>query len=387
MRIKRLFNEYQEISGAFKSHPYIIIKDVFGNPPERYLIEYKIAGLVFENDTIHKRDSHIVEIILPAEYPSAEPICRMPSPVFHPNIDLNKICIADYWAAGESLIDVIVRIGEIISYQNYNIKSPLNGEAAKWAGQNIHRFPIDAADLNIQKAAKEIAWIDTKTAAMEIEKPSLIRQECANCGNVSGDGSFHVCSNGHITCPDCSVECKKCGKTLCVLCPMNKCSICGDVYCDECKIICPNCGNTVCEEHLGECCVCQCGAQGKDIQFRKCASGHVACPDCILECGDCGKILCVSCNFSTCSKCGKIICDECSSVCPSCGKVNCKDHRDCCITNEQPVGNQIKFNPEDSSKIYPSDKQPVIQSVTCRACGHKIADSSAKFCEMCGNKI
>ena len=224
MRIRRLFNEYQEISAAFKSHPHIFIKDVFGNPPERYLIEYKVTGLVMENENIEKRNSHIVEIILPSEYPGIEPICRMSSPVFHPNIDSNKICIADYWAAGESLVDVIVRIGEIISYQNYNIKSPLNGEAAKWAGQNISRFPIDIAELSFQGMVEEntIGDEEEKAVVLPIEKKELTLQECSNCGTISRDLSFYKCINGHVTCPDCTSECQKCGKTICVLCPLNK---------------------------------------------------------------------------------------------------------------------------------------------------------------------
>ena len=35
----------------------------------------------------------------------------------------------------------------MIAYQAYNIKSPLNGEAAMWADLNPESFPIDARDL------------------------------------------------------------------------------------------------------------------------------------------------------------------------------------------------------------------------------------------------
>ena len=133
LRLKRLMNEYNEISEILSNHSNIIIKNTYGNPPEKYIIEYRIKGLEQTNGEVHKRDVHLVEINLPSEYPIIQPTCRMTTPVFHPNIDLTKICIADYWAAGESLLDVIIRIVKIISYQNYNIKSPLNGEAARWA--------------------------------------------------------------------------------------------------------------------------------------------------------------------------------------------------------------------------------------------------------------
>jgi hypothetical protein len=67
----------------------------------------------------------------------------MLTPVFHPNFDDSSVCIGDFWAASESLDDLIIRIGRMIAYQEYNTKSPLNGLAAKWAAQNISLLPVD----------------------------------------------------------------------------------------------------------------------------------------------------------------------------------------------------------------------------------------------------
>src|SRR6204780_4442897 len=67
----------------------------------------------------------------------------MLTPVFHPNFDDSMVCIGDFWAASEGLDQLIIRIGRMISYQEYNTKSPLNGLAAKWAAQNAHLLPID----------------------------------------------------------------------------------------------------------------------------------------------------------------------------------------------------------------------------------------------------
>jgi hypothetical protein len=44
------------------------------------------------------------------------------TPVFHSNIDPQKICIGDHWSAGQSLAQLIARIGEMICYQSYNVK-------------------------------------------------------------------------------------------------------------------------------------------------------------------------------------------------------------------------------------------------------------------------
>ncbi len=63
------------------------------------------------------------------------------------NLFGSYICIDDYWAAGETLADVIIQIGQMIQYQSYNPKSPLNAVAARWCQQNEHLFPIGDADL------------------------------------------------------------------------------------------------------------------------------------------------------------------------------------------------------------------------------------------------
>jgi len=68
----------------------------------------------------------------------------MLTPVFHPNFDDAMVCIGDFWAASEGLDDLVIRIGRMIAYQEYNTKSPLNGLAAKWAAQNPHLLPVDA---------------------------------------------------------------------------------------------------------------------------------------------------------------------------------------------------------------------------------------------------
>jgi len=72
----------------------------------------------------------------------------MITPVFHPNIDPQKICIGDHWSAGQSLAQMIVQIAEMISFQTYNVKSPLNARAAAWAEQNGRRLPLHDADFS-----------------------------------------------------------------------------------------------------------------------------------------------------------------------------------------------------------------------------------------------
>src|SRR5262249_46307492 len=90
---------------------------------------------------------HLLEVNLSLGYPRRAPQCRMLTPVFHPNFDDSSVCIGDFWAASESLDDLVIRIGRMISYQEYNTKSPLNGLAAKWAAQNPHFLPVDPRQI------------------------------------------------------------------------------------------------------------------------------------------------------------------------------------------------------------------------------------------------
>jgi ubiquitin-protein ligase len=115
-----------------------------GMPPELYRFQYSLRGLYVAPDgSILERNEHLLEVNLTLGYPRRAPQCRMLTPVFHPNFDDSSVCIGDFWAAAESLDDLIIRIGRMIAYQEYNTKSPLNGLAAKWAAQNPHLLPVD----------------------------------------------------------------------------------------------------------------------------------------------------------------------------------------------------------------------------------------------------
>jgi hypothetical protein len=147
-RTRRLVLDEQMLHRLFEGWPLIEITGKAGMPPEIYRFTYHLRGLyVAGGGEILERDSHILEVNLTLGYPRRAPQCRMLTPVFHPNFDDSMVCIGDFWAASEGLDDLIVRIGRMISYQQYNTKSPLNGLAAKWAAQNSHLLPIDPRPL------------------------------------------------------------------------------------------------------------------------------------------------------------------------------------------------------------------------------------------------
>lgn len=148
-RTRRLMADAEHMRRAFEGFPLIRLLSMTGNPPEEYQIEYRIRGLARgTNSEPIVRQQHTVQIVLTSDYPLQSPKCKMLTPVFHPNFDQTVICVADHWSAGERLVDLVIRIGEMIAYQAYNIKSPLDGEAAMWADLNAKRLPIDSRDIH-----------------------------------------------------------------------------------------------------------------------------------------------------------------------------------------------------------------------------------------------
>jgi ubiquitin-protein ligase len=149
-RIRRLQADHQQVLILFTDHPYIQILKMEGTPPEKYTFAFNLAGLAPAGpDSGAPIAQHQAEIFLPLDYPRRPPFCRMITPVFHPNIDPQKICIGDHWSAGQSLTQMVVHIGQMICFQSYNLKSPLNAKAAVWAEQNISRLPLLSADLSV----------------------------------------------------------------------------------------------------------------------------------------------------------------------------------------------------------------------------------------------
>jgi len=147
-RIRRLKLDFDTLTARFAGWPVIQINGTAGMPPELYRFAYNVKGLyVSPAGQILEREVHVLEVNLSLGYPRRAPQCRMLTPVFHPNFDEASVCIGDFWAASEGLDDLVVRIGRMIAYQEYNTKSPLNGLAAKWAAEHLSLLPVDARNV------------------------------------------------------------------------------------------------------------------------------------------------------------------------------------------------------------------------------------------------
>ncbi len=166
IRMRRLASDYEQVMKDFANHKNIVVTPIGDIPPEKYHITYNVPGLYLQPDgTIQILHKHEVEIILHADYPRYKPICKILTPIWHPNFRDGQICIGDIWGAGESLSDIIVNIGDMIQYRSWNSSSPLSADAAAWAMENRHLFPLGDVELNIphkkvQTVSAEIELLD-----------------------------------------------------------------------------------------------------------------------------------------------------------------------------------------------------------------------------------
>lgn len=138
---------------VFEGFPLIHLLSTTGDPPEKYVIEYRVRGLAPGTGAEPSvREQHRVEITLTTGFPREAPRCRTLTPVFHPQIWEIIISTDDHWddlhPGNTRLIDIVILIGRMIAYQEYNIRSPMDGEAAMWIELNSSRLPIDTRDLH-----------------------------------------------------------------------------------------------------------------------------------------------------------------------------------------------------------------------------------------------
>ena len=149
-RLRRLQADYTQVMRLFADHSHIQVIKTEGTPPEKYTFAFKLQGIApAGQDGVAPVAEHMAEVFLPLDYPRRPPFCRMITPVFHPNIDPQKICIGDHWSAGQSLSQMVVHIGQMICFQSYNLKSPLNAKAAVWAEENMSSLPLQRGDLSV----------------------------------------------------------------------------------------------------------------------------------------------------------------------------------------------------------------------------------------------
>jgi hypothetical protein len=84
-----------------------------------------------------------------------------PGNVFHPNI-MPPFCCLGSIAPGTSLVELIYRTYEVISYQNVmpDERDALNVSACSWARKHQHRFPLDDRPLKRRRSRVSVEVVE-----------------------------------------------------------------------------------------------------------------------------------------------------------------------------------------------------------------------------------
>lgn len=154
-RIRRLASDYEAVRSRFSGHEHVTVQPVEGSPPTEYEVVYRLKGLSRDGARPKITHEHMCKIRLGVDYPRAAPYVEATSDVFHPNV-AGHYCIGDVWTPAESIADVIERIGEMIQWQEFNVNSALNADAALYAKAHPDLFPLDAIELTPPEAEVEI---------------------------------------------------------------------------------------------------------------------------------------------------------------------------------------------------------------------------------------
>ncbi|HEX8456650.1 MAG TPA: ubiquitin-conjugating enzyme E2 [Pyrinomonadaceae bacterium] len=192
VRLVRLQEDYNSVRRLVRLHPKIETDGILGNPPELYRLFLSVRSLQQRGDQLLFVNRHRLEVRLPRGYPRDAPVCRLLTPVFHPNIAPHAVCIGDHWTAAESLDNLIMRVCEMLAFQSYNIKSPLNGEAAQWVEEHRDQLPTDREEFFLDLD-------DSSTPSLDVKE-----SHCCNCGSDSP--ALTQCRAGHVLCDDCLVS-------------------------------------------------------------------------------------------------------------------------------------------------------------------------------------
>ncbi len=176
-RIRRLKSDLAALE-ALRAESSVFQFRAAGNPPQQYLLGFRGKSLARDRGKVVVRDFHEVEIKLGASYPRTMPELRWLTPIYHPNIsEIGMVCLGAYgthWVPSLAMDELCVMLWDMARYQNYDIRSPYNREAALWAAnQTAFKFPVDPRPLR----DKRVALGRTESAAIPLGPPASAKPE------------------------------------------------------------------------------------------------------------------------------------------------------------------------------------------------------------------
>jgi ubiquitin-protein ligase len=169
IRIKNDYQEMLNIKGRI-----VDWKPVVGTPPyvEAYELTVNVRTIIGSRPEY--RDTHIIRVTLPANYPTVPPLVVMqssPQP-FHPNWYRDQHWCFGTWDISEGLGHHVIRMIRTLQFdpEITNAGSAANGEARDWYLANQHRnlFPCDRKTLP-DPTSKKVFQFENKVGKKTFE--------------------------------------------------------------------------------------------------------------------------------------------------------------------------------------------------------------------------
>ena len=152
-RVRRLRSDFKAVE-QLQSESTIFSFEAKGSPPHMYLVRFRGTGLWRPGGAsdVLVRYEHEAAIELGAAYPRMMPALGWRTPIFHPNISASGVvCLGGYathWVPSVNLDELCNMLWDMVRYENYDVDSPYNRDAALWArSQRKYALPVDPRPL------------------------------------------------------------------------------------------------------------------------------------------------------------------------------------------------------------------------------------------------
>lgn len=168
-----LRRQYDEGMALARGSDLLDLVPVGPPPHQRYVARFFCKGLCRSADGNVVEASYAeVGIAFPDDYlrhsdPYQILVWLGPRNVWHPNIsDKAPLICLGRLGPGTRLTDILYQLFEIVTYQKYTTHDALNHDAAAWARQHQHLFPVDPRPLKRRglRLAVERAGAETRGA-------------------------------------------------------------------------------------------------------------------------------------------------------------------------------------------------------------------------------
>jgi ubiquitin-protein ligase len=144
-QLTRLEGEWRRLQRSFAFHPHVTVHPLRGDPPSVYQVDFRLNTLMIDDaGQLQYADAASVHIWLPPRFPQDPPLVRPLTGLFHPNVSWDGFHLQSAWHPGETLANLVRRMGDLLAWRIFDPDSVVNPAAMDWLHANPDSLPLDA---------------------------------------------------------------------------------------------------------------------------------------------------------------------------------------------------------------------------------------------------